>query len=104
MELLGIAPAWLDRHPHEISGGELQRLCLARALGPATRYLVCDEMTSMLDALTQARIWEAVLELARTRDLGLLVISHDAALLERVCTRIEPVFAGGRGKRPHTQQ
>jgi len=90
---LGIAPAWLDRHPHELSGGELQRLCLARSLGPATRYLICDEMTSMLDAMTQARIWEAVLTLARERGLGLLVVSHDAALLQRVCTRIEPFFA-----------
>ncbi|MCA1945809.1 MAG: ATP-binding cassette domain-containing protein, partial [Desulfovibrio sp.] len=87
LEQLAVDPAWLARHPHELSGGELQRLCLARALGPGTRYLLCDEMTSMLDALTQAAIWNTVLTIARTRELGLLVISHDQALLDRLCHR-----------------
>lgn len=102
--LLGIARVWLSRHPHELSGGELQRLCLARALGQDTRYLVCDEMTSMLDALTQARIWEAVLGLARARGLGLLVISHDTALLRRLCSRIEPVFSVAPGEEERGQR
>jgi len=87
LEQLAVDPAWLARHPHELSGGELQRLCLARALGPGTRYLLCDEMTSMLDALTQAAIWNTVLAIARTRELGLLVISHDHVLLDRLCHR-----------------
>ena len=84
---LGIEPAWLARYPHELSGGELQRICLVRALTPRTRYLLCDEMTSMLDALTQASIWRTVLDIARSRELGLLVISHDQALLGRLCHR-----------------
>lgn len=84
---LGIEPAWLDRYPHELSGGELQRVCLARALSSSTRYLLCDEMTSMLDALTQAHIWRVVLDIARSRGLGLLVISHDTTLITRLCSR-----------------
>lgn len=87
LERLSIDLSWLERYPHELSGGELQRVCLARALNPRTRYLICDEMTSMLDALTQAAIWRVVLDFALERNLGLLVISHDAALLGRLCHR-----------------
>lgn len=94
LENLGIEPAWLGRYPHELSGGELQRVCLARALGPGTRYLLCDEMTSMLDALNQAHIWRIVLDIARDRGLGLLVISHDTTLISRLCSRTISYFEG----------
>ncbi|MDF2724001.1 MAG: nickel transporter ATP-binding protein NikE [Paenibacillus sp.] len=87
-ESFGIADEWLQRYPNELSGGELQRFCIARALGPATRFLIADEMTTMLDAITQAQIWHAVLQIARERRLGMLVISHERSLLERLCSRI----------------
>ena len=92
LEDLGIQTTWLQRYPHELSGGELQRVCLARALGPATRYLLCDEMTSMLDALNQAHIWRIVQGIARDRELGLLVISHDEKLIGRLCSRVISLF------------
>lgn len=92
-EALRIRPEWLDRYPHELSGGELQRLCVARALDPRTRYLIADEMTSMLDAITQAQIWRVILRQAATRDMGLLVISHDQTLLGRICHRLETPFS-----------
>ena len=84
---LHIEPGWLTRYPSELSGGELQRFCLARALHPAVKFLLCDESTAMLDLVTQAQIWDFLLREAASRDLGLLVVSHSAALLERVCTR-----------------
>ncbi|MCL6634375.1 MAG: ATP-binding cassette domain-containing protein [Peptococcaceae bacterium] len=84
---LGIEQEWLDRWPNELSGGELQRFCVARALGPLTRFLIADEMTTMLDALTQAQIWRAVLGLARERNLGVLVVSHERSLVNRLCSR-----------------
>lgn len=87
MDALGLDRGWLTRWPHELSGGELQRVAVARALGPRTRYLLADEMTAMLDANTQAQIWHAVLDHARQHDVGVLVISHDAPLLARLCTR-----------------
>ncbi|MBU4262568.1 MAG: ATP-binding cassette domain-containing protein [Proteobacteria bacterium] len=90
---LGIEPAWLTRYPHELSGGELQRICLVRALTAHTRYLLCDEMTSMLDPLSQAHIWQKVLHIAEKRKLGLLVISHDKALLDKLCHRTHHYFA-----------
>ena len=84
---LSIDEKWMARYPHELSGGELQRVCLARALDSRVRYLLCDEMTSMLDALTQAAIWKVVLDVARERNLGLLVISHDETLISKICHR-----------------
>jgi len=98
LKRLAIDSAWLERYPHELSGGELQRICLVRALGPRTQYLLCDEMTSMLDTLTQAGIWQTILHIAEKRNLGLLVISHDHELLKKLCTRIMPHFENKMGK------
>lgn len=89
LEALQIRPEWLTRYPTELSGGELQRFCIARALGPSTRYLLCDESTAMLDLITQAQLWAFLLEEAEQRNLGLLIVSHSDALLRRLCTRIQ---------------
>ena len=88
MEALHIQSGWLERYPAELSGGELQRFCLARALRPETRFLLCDEISAMLDLVTQAQIWSFLLEEAERRRLGLLIVSHNSSLLERLCTRI----------------
>ena len=88
LRAMGIESEWLKRWPSELSGGELQRFCIARVLGPQTRFLVCDEITTMLDVITQAQIWELLLERARERDLGMAVVTHNMALAERVCSRI----------------
>ena len=89
LEALHIQPGWLERYPTELSGGELQRFCIARALAPGVKYLLCDEITAMLDPITQAQIWNVLLDQAEERQLGLLIVSHDSALLERLCTRIQ---------------
>jgi peptide/nickel transport system ATP-binding protein len=88
LDKLGVHQNWLNRYPHELSGGELQRIAVARVLNPATRYVIADEMTAMLDANTQALIWQAMLNYTRTHQVGLLVISHELALLKRLCDRI----------------
>ncbi|CAM3969041.1 ABC transporter ATP-binding protein [Lederbergia lenta] len=85
---LGIEKEWLSRWPNELSGGELQRFCLARALGPDTRFLIADEMTTMLDAITQAQIWHAVLHIAKKREMGVIIVSHEAKLIQRLCERV----------------
>ena len=87
-EGLGIQPGWLERYPMELSGGELQRICVVRALGPELKFLLCDEASAMLDLVTQARLWRFLLAQAEERNLGLLVVSHDRPPLEQVCTRI----------------
>lgn len=88
LDRLGIREEWLDRFPSELSGGELQRFCLARALRPGVRFLLCDEITAMLDLVTRAWIWNCLMEEAKKRGLGLLVVSHDEKLLGKVCTRV----------------
>ncbi len=88
VDSLGIELEWLDRYPNEISGGELQRFCVARALTTETRYLIADEMTTMLDALTQAHIWRVVTEWATGQGAGVLVVSHEAPLVRRLCSRV----------------
>ncbi len=87
MKNLGIEPEWLTRRPGELSGGELQRICIARVLGPGTKFLICDEISTMLDVITQARIWQIVLETAEMNQLGLVVVTHNKELAQRICHR-----------------
>ncbi|ATW27599.1 ABC transporter ATP-binding protein [Candidatus Formimonas warabiya] len=85
---LGIEEEWLSRWPNELSGGELQRFCVARALSTETQFLIADEMTSMLDGITQAQIWHVVLQMVKERNMGVMVISHEEPLMGRVCSRV----------------
>lgn len=85
---LGIREEWMGRYPSELSGGELQRFCIARALGEQSKILLADEITTMLDLVTQSAIWHVLLAEAEKRKLGMLIISHSESLLQQVCTRI----------------
>jgi peptide/nickel transport system ATP-binding protein len=85
---MGIEQDWMNRWPSELSGGELQRFCVLRALSPRTRFLIADEMTTMLDMITQAQIWNEVRKHAERENMGIVVISHEKHLLERLCGRI----------------
>ena len=85
---MGIKKEWLNRWPSELSGGELQRFCVVRALSPETKFLIADEMTTMLDAITQAQIWNVVLNHVKKYNIGLVVISHEKSLIDRICDRI----------------
>ena len=88
LDAFGIERAWLDRFPRELSGGELQRFCVARALMSGADYLICDEISTMLDVITQAQIWRVVLEEARKRNMGLIAVTHNKHLAERIATRM----------------
>ena len=88
LERMAVNPDWLKRRPDELSGGELARIALLRALDPRTRYLIADEVTAQLDAHVQAQIWHVLLDEAAHRRLGLIIFSHNKSLLERVCSRI----------------
>ena len=93
LESMGIQSGWLDRWPSELSGGELQRFCVARALSEKTKFIIADEMTTMLDTITQAQIWKAVLDYAKLHNIGVIVISHDRALINRICDRVVDLTA-----------
>ena len=88
IEAMGIRKEWLNRWPSELSGGELQRFCVLRALSPETKFLIADEMTTMLDAITQAQIWNVVINYCKENEIGLIVISHDKDLVYNICDRV----------------
>lgn len=83
----GIENAWLNRFPRELSGGELQRFCVARALMSGADYLICDEISTMLDVITQAQIWRVVLAEAEKRNMGIIAVTHNKHLAEQIATR-----------------
>lgn len=85
---LGIEADWLNRFPAEISGGEMQRFCIARALGQGTQFLLADEISTMLDLITQSQIWHFLMEETQRRNIGMVAVSHSYELLEKVCTKI----------------
>lgn len=88
LDRMAISPVWLTRRPDELSGGELARIALLRALDPRTRYLIADEVTAQLDAHIQAQVWQVLLEEVKCRELGLIVFSHNKVLLAKVCSSI----------------
>ncbi|MFD7662610.1 ABC transporter ATP-binding protein [Streptomyces sp. NPDC059788] len=86
--VVGLGTDLLTRRPHEVSDGQLQRACLARALVLRPHWLICDEMTAMLDASTTAALVTAVEDYRRESGAGLLTVGHDRVLLERWCDRV----------------
>lgn len=88
LDAFGIERAWLTRYPRELSGGELQRFCVARALMSGAQYLICDEISTMLDVITQAQIWNTVLAEAEKRNMAILAVTHNRNLAERIADKI----------------
>lgn len=94
LERVGLEAAHLDRLPHQLSGGEAQRLCIARALAPSPEVLVLDEPVAALDASVQAQILDLFAELRRDRGLSYLLVAHDMQLVDWIADRVV-VLEGG---------
>lgn len=101
IEGLGIRDEWMQRFAHELSGGELQRFCIARALAAHPRYLVADEISTMLDAVTQARIWKFLLQWSHEHEVGMVAVSHSPALVSQIATRTINLADWGTGTLSH---
>lgn len=84
---LGIETDWLNRYPGEISGGEMQRFCIARALGANTKFILADEISTMLDLITQSQIWSFLLQEVQERNIGLVTVTHSQPLMDLVATK-----------------
>jgi ABC-type dipeptide/oligopeptide/nickel transport system ATPase subunit len=94
LEPYGIYDEHLDRYPAQLSGGELQRLALARVMLMEPSFLVLDEPTSMLDVISQAQIISLLRKLQNEQGIGYLFISHDRVLCEQFCTSISYLKQG----------
>ncbi|MFB2927941.1 ATP-binding cassette domain-containing protein [Aeromonas hydrophila] len=83
-----VKPEWLGRKPGQLSGGELARIALLRALDPRTRLLIADEVTAQLDPQIQRQLWRELMMECEQRGLGMVIFSHQQALLRQICHRV----------------
>ncbi|MFE9776322.1 ABC transporter ATP-binding protein [Streptomyces sp. NPDC005931] len=94
LEQVGLPAARTRAYPHELSGGQRQRVMIAMALACAPRLIVADEPTTALDVMIQAQILRLVERLVADQDVGLIMISHDLAVLADTCDRLAVMYAG----------
>ena len=88
LELVHIEPELAECYPRELSGGQCQRFAIARAMAVEPRILLCDEITSALDVSTQAEILQLMSSICRMREMSVLFVSHDLAVIRCLCDRV----------------
>ena len=88
IQIMGLAPELADRYPRQLSGGQVQRMAIARSLVTEPNLILCDEITSALDVSAQAMILQYLQQLRAKRGLTMIFVSHDMALCSTFCDRM----------------
>jgi peptide/nickel transport system ATP-binding protein len=94
MEKVGLDPNWINRYPHEFSGGQNQRVGIARAMILRPRLIICDEAVSALDVSIQGQIIDLILDLQAEFRMSLIFISHDLSVVRQVSHRVMVLYLG----------
>ena len=88
LEQCGLEPEYMDRYPHQVSGGQCQRAAIARALAVDPKVIICDEATSALDVTVQKRVIDLLQNLQENKNLSYVFICHNLALVQQFCDRV----------------
>ena len=91
---VGLSPDYAERYPHEVSGGECQRIAIARAISINPKLLICDEATSALDVTVQGQITQLIRRLCKTENIACLFITHDLSILPKISDRVIVMYGG----------
>ncbi len=104
LQMVGLPVSDLDRYPREFSGGERQRIAIARALAVDPRFIVADEPVSALDLTNQAQIVHLLDDLRKELDVAFLLITHDLDIVKHLCTRVAVMYLGRMIELANTEQ